>query len=224
MRNNVKQKKMEHKLLLRAADHSSYPNSALLTSYMEESAARHHHLCPRQVLGIRMGLYGLRMMGLIDAQYEPRFHNDRKHLLTVVETDGCGADGVAVATGCYVGRRTLRVVDFGKMAATLVHTRTGAAVRVVPRPDARSLARTCAPDARSRWHAYLRAYQIIPDDLLLAAREVTLTQSIAEILSKPSARVICGHCGEEILNEREIRQNDQLLCRSCAGAAYYREL
>ena len=64
---------------------------------MEESAARHSHLCPRQVLGIRMGLYGLQMMGLIDAQYEPRFRNERKHLLTIVEIDGCGADGLAIA-------------------------------------------------------------------------------------------------------------------------------
>ncbi len=143
--------------------------------------------------------------------------------MTIVETDGCGADGVAIATGCYVGRRTLRVVDFGKMAATFVHTQTGAAIRIVPRSDSRRLARTYAPDARSRWHAYLHAYQIMPDDLLLSAQEVTLTQSIAEILSKPSARVTCEHCGEEILNEREVRENDRLLCRSCAGAAYYRE-
>ncbi len=58
----------------------------------------------------------------------------------------------------------------------------------------------------------------------MTAQEVTLTQSIAEILSKPSARVNCEQCGEEILNEREIERDGYLLCRSCAGAAYYREL
>ena len=209
---------------LHAVDRRSCPNGDLLDAYMKDSASRHHHLCPRQVLGIRMGLYGLQIMGLIDAQYEPRFHNERKHLLTVVEIDGCGADGLAVATGCYVGRRSLRVVDFGKMAATLVDTKSGAAVRIIPRPDSRKLALTYVPNARSRWHAYLAAYQIIPDDLLMMAQEVTLTQSIAEILSKPNARVNCEHCGEEILNEREIINNERLLCRSCAGAAYYREL
>lgn len=215
---------MEHSPLIHTTDHGSCPSSELLDVYMEESAARHHHLCPRQVLGIRMGLYGLMALGLTDTRYEPRFHNKRKHLLTIVETDGCGADGVAVATGCYVGRRTLRVVDFGKMAVTLVNTKTDLAVRVIPRPDARSLARTYAPDARSRWHAYLHAYQIIPDELLMSSQEVTLTQSIAEILSKPSARVNCEACGEEILNEREVSQDGRLLCRSCAGAAYYRDL
>ncbi|MCZ7672117.1 MAG: formylmethanofuran dehydrogenase subunit E family protein [Chloroflexi bacterium] len=41
-----------------------------------------------------------------------------------METDGCGADGVAVAADCHVGRRTLRVVDYGKMAATFVDVQT----------------------------------------------------------------------------------------------------
>jgi formylmethanofuran dehydrogenase subunit E len=215
---------MDHIPLVQTTEQGSCPSSELLAVYMKESAARHHHLCPRQVLGIRMGLYGLLALGLIDNHYQPRFHNKRKNLLTVVETDGCGADGVAVATGCYVGRRTLRVVDFGKMATTLVNTKTGMAVRVIPHPYARSLSRIYAPDARSRWHAYLHAYQIIPDELLLSVKEVTLTQSIADILSKPSARVNCDSCGEEILNEREVSEDGRLLCRSCAGAAYYCEL
>jgi formylmethanofuran dehydrogenase subunit E len=49
-----------------------------------------------------------------------------KRLFVLVETDGCLTDGVAVATGCWFGRRTLRLVDQGKVAATFVDThRTG---------------------------------------------------------------------------------------------------
>jgi formylmethanofuran dehydrogenase subunit E len=174
-------------------------------------------------LGIRLGLYGLLALDLIDETYQPRYLNHRKHLLTIVETDGCGADGVAVVTGCYVGRRTLRVVDYGKMAATLVNTKTSTAVRVVPRPNVRRLALQYAPNARSRWHAYLQAYQVMPDQLLLSARSVTLIQTIAEIMSKPSARINCEACGEEIMNEREVEQDGRLLCLSCAGVTYYSE-
>jgi formylmethanofuran dehydrogenase subunit E len=82
---------MEKTSQFHEVDRRSCPDSDLLAVYIEESAARHHHLCPRQVLGIRMGLYGLQLMGFIDAQYEPRFRNERKHLLTIVEIDGCGA-------------------------------------------------------------------------------------------------------------------------------------
>ncbi len=171
---------MEHAPLFRTAHKNSYPDADLLAVYLDESASRHQHLCPRQVLGIRMGLYGLQIMGLTGPQYEPRFYNERKQLLTIMETDGCGADGVAIATGCYVGRRTMRVVDFGKMAATFVHTQTGAAIRVLFQTGAGWPAPLRLMRAAAGTLLY-HAYQIMPDDLLLSAHEVTLTQSIATV-------------------------------------------
>jgi len=215
---------MATKRQIQYPDQRSVPGSNLLAAYLNESAVRHHHLCPRQVLGVRMGLYGLRILGLVSEQYQPRYENKSKCLLSIVETDGCGADGLAVATDCFVGRRTLRVIDYGKMAATLVNIRSSKSVRIVPHPDARRLATSFAPNARSRWHAYLEAYQIIPDGLLMKVSEVTLTQSIAEILSKPNARARCDQCGEEILNEREIKRDDLVLCRYCAHKGYYQGL
>ena len=197
------------------------PTKSTLSGFMEESSSRHRHICPRQVLGIRMGLMGLRHLGMIDGEFQPRYDNNRKRLLTLVETDGCGADGIAVATDCYVGKRTLRVFDYGKMAATLVDTRTETAVRVIPHPDARQSALVFVPDARSHWHAYLEAYQIIPDEQLMIFKEVSLTQSIAEILSRPTARALCEACGEEIFNQREVIRNGRTLCRPCAGEKYY---
>jgi formylmethanofuran dehydrogenase subunit E len=63
-----------------------------------------------------MGLAGGRWLELEVPQKD-------KRLLTIAETDGCAADGLAVATGCWVGRRTMRILDFGKVAATFVDTR-----------------------------------------------------------------------------------------------------
>jgi formylmethanofuran dehydrogenase subunit E len=169
---------------------------------------------------VRIGLRGLLELGLIDETYAP-FGNKNKRLLTIVEMDGCGADGISVATDCQVGRRTMRVLDYGKMAATLVDTKTGQAVRVWPRQDARQAARQYAPDARSRWHAYLEAYQRIPDEELLHIQPVELTQSLAEILSRPNLRTNCDQCGEEVMNEREVVVDGRILCQSCAGNNYY---
>jgi formylmethanofuran dehydrogenase subunit E len=197
------------------------PDQTLLADLLEESAERHRHLCPRQVLGVRLGLRGLRELGLVDRRGCPRFVNHRKRLLTISETDGCALDGIAVATNCEVGRRTLRVMDFGKVAATVVDTRNERAVRVSPSPASRQLAQKYAPDARSRWHAYLEAYQHIPDESLLVVQSVRLKQSIEEIVSKPSARAKCDECGEEIINEREVTFGERVLCRSCAGDQYY---
>lgn len=204
-----------------AAEVVERPSLPLLNDILAESAERHKHLCPRQVLGARIGLRGLRALGLLDQPYQTRFVNGRKRLLTIVETDGCGLDGVAVAVDCHVGRRTLRLQDYGKVAATFIDTRTGQAVRVWPSPQARERAETAVPQARSRWHAHLEAYQTLPDAALLCVQPVQLTHTIAQILSRPGVRVNCEACGEEIINEREVWENGRILCQSCANGGYY---
>lgn len=182
---------------------------------LQKSASFHNHLCPRQVLGVRMGLAAGRWLGLDVPQSD-------KRLLTLVETDGCLIDGLAVATGCHVGRRSMVVYDFGKVAATFIDTQSGRAVRIVPSQLSRKLAKSYAPEAESRWHAYLLGYQRMPDEELLTIQEVTLDISLAEILSKDGYRVNCDICGEEIINEREVRREGLILCRPCAGQRYYR--
>jgi formylmethanofuran dehydrogenase subunit E len=178
------------------------------------SAALHQHLCPRQVLGVRMGLAAGQWLGLPVPQTD-------KRILTIVETDGCLIDGLSVATGCRVGRRTMRVLDFGKTAATFIDTHIGRAVRIAPSVNTRRQAKAYAPEAASRWEAYLLGYQRMPDAELLNLQEVTLTLSLEQILSKDGYRVTCDLCGEEIFNEREVIRDGLTLCRSCAGESYY---
>lgn len=197
------------------------PDQHFLSTLLQESAALHQHLCPRQVLGVRLALGGLRILGLVGQDYRPRFRNVNKRLLTIVETDGCAADGVAVTTGCAIGKRTLRIVDQGKVAVTLIDTESSSIIRVSPTAASRPLAKVYAPHAKSIWHAYLEAYQVIPDEELLKFEKVRLTRPLAEILSKPEARVLCSSCGEEIINEREVIRSGVILCRHCAGDRYY---
>jgi formylmethanofuran dehydrogenase subunit E len=185
-----------------------------LQELLQISAQSHRHLCPRQVLGVRMSLLAGERLGLDLPQ-------TTKRLLTLVETDGCFSDGVAVGAGCWVGRRTLRVVDYGKVAATYVDTATGQAVRLAPRATARAAALPYAPEARNRWEGQLLGYQRLPDDELFSVQAVRLTTPLDVILSKPGKRAICQVCGEEVINEREIRFNGQVLCRACAEPAYY---
>ncbi len=185
-----------------------------LAALLAASAALHHHLCPRQVLGVRMGLFAGEILGLELPQAD-------KRLLAIVETDGCAADGIAVACNCWVGRRTLRVEDYGKVAATFVDTHTGQAVRLVPRREARELARAFAPEAGNKWEAQLLGYQRMPAETLLAAQPVQLRTPIEKIISRAGRKTTCAQCGEEILNEREVAAGGRVLCRSCAGDAYY---
>lgn len=190
-------------------------STALLDQLLEQSAARHSHLCPRQVLGVRMGLLAGKALGL-------EIPRSDKRLLTFVETDGCAADGVSAGSGCTVGGRTLRVVDFGKVAATFVDVKRDQAVRITPRDGIRQAARELVPETESRWQAQLEGYQRMPDTDLLTVQAVRLTVSLEELLSKPGLRVTCEACGEEIINEREVIVEGSVLCRACAGQSYYR--
>lgn len=187
----------------------------LIEELLRQSAALHHHLCPRQVLGVRMGLAGAYALGLDAPRHD-------KRLVVFMETDGCGADGVSVATGCWVGRRTLRIFDYGKMAATFVDTHSGQAVRVAPRPGIREAARRYATTAPDRWTAQLKGYELMPEAELLRVRPVTLAVDLERLLSRPGIRLTCEACGEEVMNEREVIREGMTLCQACAGESYYR--
>lgn len=185
-----------------------------LPALLEQSAALHRHLCPRQVLGARIGLRAGEWLGL-------EFPRSDKQVLVFVETDGCFADGVSVASGCWLGRRTMRLVDHGKVAATFVDTKTGRAVRIAPRPDLRSRVREGRPDGQKRWDAYLAAYQTWPDEALLTVQPVRLTLDLAALISVAGVRTVCDRCGEEIINGREVTSPGETLCRDCAGERYW---
>ena len=187
---------------------------AELQQILATAMARHKHLCPRQVLGARIGLAGGQMLGL------PLPRQD-KRLLVIIETDGCFADGVEVATGCTVGHRTLRVEDYGKIAATFIDVKTEHAVRIAPQLDVREKASRYATAEPRHYFAQLQAYQTMPAAQLLTIQWVTLTTQLAAIVSRAGVRVNCAQCGEEIINEREQLVDGRLLCRACAGAGYY---
>lgn len=187
-----------------------------LDRYRDRLLQLHDHICPRQILGLRMGELAGRLLDVPLPQRD-------KRLFVFVETDGCFADGVMVATGCSLGHRTLRLMDQGKVAATFVDTRGDpyAGLRIWPRPTVRQQARALCPDLSSRWHAQLEAYQRMPDDELLAWARVELLVSVKQLISRPGVRVTCDRCGEEIINERERWVDGARLCPHCAGEAYF---
>jgi hypothetical protein len=95
---------------------------------LQQAKAFHGHLCHGMVLGVHMARYGCRVLGIDD----PLTYRD---LVVYIEMDRCASDAVAVVTGVTLGRRRLKWVDYGKMAATFVDLNTGEAVRIAPRPE-----------------------------------------------------------------------------------------
>lgn len=186
-----------------------------LAQLLQKSASDHSHLCPRQVLGVRMGLAGLEALG----EEAP---TNAKTMLIIIETGGCFADGIRVATGATVGHRTLRVEDLGKIAATFTRLKDNKSLRLAPRPDVRRRALEYAPEEKRHYFAQLKGYQIMPVQELFSIREVELVTSAQQIISHQRARALCSQCGEEIINEREVVMNGKVLCQTCAYGGYYR--
>lgn len=193
----------------------SFTTTSELDDLLILSATHHHKICPRQVLGARIGLLAGHLLNLPLPQPE-------KRLLAIVETDGCFVDGVSATTGCYIGRRTLRIEDYGKTAVTFVDTLTEQTIRIVPHSNIRELAWDYAPSARNKWEAQLIGYKHIPDDFLFCWQRVELTVPVKQIVGQAGKHASCEICGEEIINQREVMHEGTTFCKSCAGYSYFR--
>jgi len=182
------------------------------------SAASHGHLCPGQVIGVRMSILGLGLLGHACPAGVPEI----KNLMGVVEIERCLADAVAAASGLRFGRGSLKLVDLGLLAATFVDLAQGRAVRVVSLDSARQLAARYAPDAGGAHQAQSRAYRVMPDHELFSAQEVEV--DMARFLA-PGARppkVACAACGVMVRSGRSVGSAEGPLCPVCAGQAYFR--
>ena len=183
---------------------------------LAESAKTHGHLCPGQVLGVRMSMLGLREIGITDPKGK-----DRKSIIVFVEMDRCATDAVQSVTGCTLGHRTMKFLDYGKMAATFVNIKSGRAVRVLAREEAREAARTLFPGIPDKHAAQLEAYKIMPDAELFAVMEVQVRIRPEDLPGRPLRRVQCQSCGEQVQDNRDVQRDGRVLCMACAGNGYY---
>jgi len=181
------------------------------------SARTHGHLCPGQVLGVRMSMLGLREAGITDPKGK-----DRKHIIVFVEMDRCATDAVQSVTGCTLGHRTMKFRDYGKMAATYFNLRTGKAVRVMARDDSRDRARALFLGIGDKHKAQLEAYKIMSDEDLFTHAEVIVDLRPEDMPGRPLRRVRCESCGEHVQDMRDLVRDGAVLCRACAGHSYYR--
>lgn len=185
-------------------------------SFLDESVKLHGHLCAGQVLGVRMSMLGLREIGISDPKGK-----DRKSIIVFIEMDRCATDAVQSVTGCSLGHRTMKFMDFGKMAATFVNLKTGKAVRVIAKEESRDRAKTYFPAIEDKYKAQLEAYKIMADEELFAMTEVVVAVRPEDMPGRPLRRVRCDSCGEHVQDMREVYRDGKVLCVPCAQGGYY---
>jgi formylmethanofuran dehydrogenase subunit E len=196
-----------------------------LDALLQDAAVAHGHLCAGQVLGVRMAIHACHLLGV----EEPR-GKDRKRLVTFVEIDRCATDAIGVVTGCRLGKRALKFVDWGKMAATFVDLQRAAGddvyggVRVVARESSKDLARARFPEITDKNQQQMRAYRDLTDDELFSVETIEVTLPPNEFPGFKGGRIACSVCGEGINYRREVVRDGRVLCLGCAepDERYYR--
>ncbi len=184
---------------------------------LSECEVLHGHICPGQVLGARMALFGCQLSEISD----PR-GADRKNLIIWVEVDRCMTDALSVVTGVRLGRRSLKYFDYGKVAATFYNTKTGRAVRLAVLDSSRELADARYPSLQNRKERQMRAYKEASNEELFKIETVQVDFKETDAPGSPRSRVICEKCLEGVNDGREIIVGaGQVLCRPCAKGAYY---
>src|SRR5436309_11157018 len=123
----------------------------LFDEYVALAAAAHGHMCAGQILGLRLAIYGVKLLGIDDPAGK-----DRKRLVSFVEIDRCATDAVPIVTGCRLGKRALKFRDFGKDAATFCDLQEDRAVRVSAKESSKQRAREMFPQKADKNQQQMR--------------------------------------------------------------------
>ncbi len=187
---------------------------------LEGSAKEHGHLCPGQVIGVRMALLGLNLLGLEN----PKETQDIKKIIVYVEIDRCATDAISYVTGVKLGRRSLKFKDHGIMAATFVNLESGKAFRILSTESSRKIADIYAPDIADPHTRQLEAYKKMPLSELFEVSRVNVTINESDMPGPATCKVSCEACGVVIRDNKEVLYENKTLCHACAGTAYYDEI
>lgn len=180
-----------------------------LDSCLAIAEALHGDICAGLTIGTRMVIAGLRAIGIEDPKGK-----DRKKLIVFVEIDRCATDAIMAITGCRPGKRTMKIYDHGKMAATFLNLETGKAVRL-----------TVKEKEDGQDTAGKNPYLTLPDEKLLTIEAVAVSLPPQDMPGKPIRVVKCDVCGERVMDMREEAVGGRTLCRPCArGKRYYSPL
>lgn len=186
---------------------------------LEGASEFHGHMCPGQVVGVRMAILGCRLIGLED----PSSPEQIKKLIVFVEMDRCTADAVAYVTGVKLGRRSLKFRDYGIMAATFLNLETGKAVRVLSTEESRDLAAFYAKGISTLREQQITAYKTMPDNVLFRVFEVSVTLNESDYPGPSGSKFTCMKCGQVIRDNRQVNERGLMVCKPCTDDCYFKE-
>jgi formylmethanofuran dehydrogenase subunit E len=186
---------------------------------LQVSTRIHGHICAGQVIGVRMSMLALALLGINDPQ-----GSDCKKLYVIVEIDRCATDAIQSVTGCSLGKRSMKWLDHGIMAATFVNLTSNKAVRITALEEARESAKNYCPENTDKYARQLEAYKIMPEEELFRIEPVSLVIPPEDLPGKPLRRVQCENCFDWVQDARDEMSSGKILCRNCTHGRYYTKI
>ena len=186
----------------------------------------HGHICPGLAIGFQAARILMERLGVRKAPDE--------ELVTIVETDACGADAIQVMTGCTFGKGNFIFKSYGKNAFSLVDRKRRKGIRVCLRPDVFKgdpefflLSEKVQNDEASpmQLERFWQLQQERTKKILDADSESLF--KIEEISPDipPKARIIksgiCDFCGEPTKMDLLRQMNGKKICIPCSRKSYH---
>jgi len=197
-------------------------NNSLSIATFEDAAKFHGHICPGLTMGYVASKAALEMLAS---------HRDSdEELVTIVENDACGVDGVQVLTGCTIGKGNLIFQDHGKQVFTFICRDSKKAVRAALRADfdvstidpgiaslrSKVMSGT-ANDAESA--EYKTRMNNISEKMRSAPAEDIFDIKFTDAKIPSKARIFnsvkCAKCGEMVSESRARVHNNDFVCIPC---------
>ena len=134
--------------------------------------------------------------------------------------DRCATDAIQAVTGCSLGKRSLKFLDYGKMATTFLNlgTEQGGEDRRTGRLP--NQGKEYFPEISDKYEAQIEAYKFMTDEQPFTVMEVTVNVATQDMPGRPLRRVQCNVCGEDVQDMREVYRDGKALL-PCAAGGYY---
>lgn len=184
---------------------------------LNESVKNHGHLCPGQVIGVRLAMLGLELISIDDPKGK-----DRKNICVFAEIKRCATEAIQSVTGCSFEEKNFNLVDVKIMAATFVNLETGVSYRILAKEESRGLSSNYYPEIIDNRQRQLEAYKIMPNNELFTVQKVTVDMSRKWISCTKTERIQCEECGAVIQGNIELESSSKVKCNSCSGKIYYK--
>jgi formylmethanofuran dehydrogenase subunit E len=175
---------------------------------LEKAVNFHGHICGGIVIGTKMAMYAMKLLDM-------ELNKKDKDLMVFVEIDRCMADAVQSVTGCSLGKKSLKHMEYGKFASTFYNVSTGKGIRITD-VDANK-----DNSIEESTEELIERFKNTKNEELFKVQNVKIRLDSNELGGSHGDRAFCSLCKERVMDNMHILRNGKIFCKSCAEKSYY---